>query len=291
MGHVCAIVSGTNRLGVAFVTELLRRGLPARNRLDIAIVGSSNEATDTARRAASNATVVVAVGGDGTVADVATGIFGSQAALGIVPAGSTNITARALGVPRSPTAAIALLAHPHERRTIDIGRSGDRSFLHIAGAGFDAELFKGADPRWKRSFGWLAYLPSAAWALRLPPSRVSIVADGRAIETDSALVLIANGGSAVTPQFRIYPDIAVDDGWLDLLVFTARTPVEIAETLASASRQRLDASPHVMRHRAREIAITASPELSIQLDGDPRGSTPREFHIVPAALQVIAPPR
>ena len=289
MSQVSAIVSGANRLGAASIAASLRSGLPFGVLRDVIVVSSSDEATDAARLAANGSDIVVAIGGDGTVADVATGIYGSTAALGIVPAGSTNITARSLGIPRSATSAIGLVAGPHWRRTIDVGRSEGRSFLHIAGAGFDAALFKAADPRWKRRFGWLAYLPSAVSALRLPPSRVRIDTDGAVIELDSALVLVANGGSAMTPGFRIYPGIAVDDGWLDVLVFTAVSPVEIAGTLASAGRQQLDLSPHVFRQKARRIRLEAAPNLPIQLDGDPCGSTPREFQLEPEALQVIVP--
>ena len=88
-------------------------------------------------------------------------------------------------------------------------------------------------------------------ALRLPPSDVRITADGAILEARSPLVLIANGGSAIAPNFRIYPGIAVDDGWLDVLVFTSSTPAEIAATLGYAGRQQLDRSPHVMHRRAR----------------------------------------
>ncbi len=286
---MCAVVSAANRRGVAAIMASLRRQLSDLVALDIHVVGSSDEATDAARQAAAFADVVAAVGGDGTVADVATGIFGSRAALAIVPTGSTNITARSLGIPRQAEAAIALLGKSHVRRTIDVGRSEERTFLHIAGAGFDAEVFLGADPRWKRRLGWIAYLPAAAAALRLPPSLVRIVADDVHVEATSSLVLVANGGSAIAPQFRIYPGIEVDDGWLDVLVFTAATAVEIARTLGYAGRQQLERSPHVSRHRARRVRIEADPELSIQLDGDPRGTTPRQFHLVPGGMQVIAP--
>src|SRR5687768_11095599 len=97
---MCAIVSSASRRGVAAITASLRRQLSDLVPLDIHVVGSSEEATEAARQAAAVADVVAAVGGDGTVADVATGIFGSRAALAIVPTGSTNITARSLGIPR-----------------------------------------------------------------------------------------------------------------------------------------------------------------------------------------------
>ena len=181
----------------------------------------------------------------------------------------------------NPAAALALLGGSYRLRSIDVGRSGDRSFVHIAGAGFDAELFRATSPVWKRRLGWIAYLPAAVAALRLPPSDVHIMADGEILEARSPLVLIANGGSAIAPDFRIYPGIAVDDGWLDVLVFTASTPAQVAATLGYAGRQQLDRSPHVIHRPRPDGGDRGEPPLPVELDGDPRGTTPRQFSIVP----------
>jgi YegS/Rv2252/BmrU family lipid kinase len=289
MRPIAAIISGASRVGPAQITATLTHIGGGQVDLQVEVVSSSNEATRAAKRAAQTAEIVVAVGGDGTVSDVATGIFGSSAALGIVPGGSTNIAARSLGIPAEPAAALALLGGPHRLRTIDVGRSEDRSFLHIAGAGFDAEVCRGADPVWKRRLGWFAYLPAAVSALRLPPSDVRISADDAVLEVRSPLVLIANGGSAIAPQFLIYPGITVDDGWLDVLIFTSSTPAQIARTLGLAGTQQLDRSPHVTHRRARNIEIEAIPPLPVELDGDLRGTTPRQFGIVPLGLRVVAP--
>jgi YegS/Rv2252/BmrU family lipid kinase len=286
--RVSAIVSGASRVSTHQVIASLSRNSEDIE-LQVQVANSSAEATSAANQAARSAAVVVAVGGDGTVADVATGIFGSEALLGIVPAGSTNIAARSLGIPAQPAAALALFGGPHRIRSIDVGRSEDRSFVHIAGAGFDAELFRSANPTWKRRIGWFAYLPAAVAAIRLPPSDLRITADGAILEVRSALVLVANGGSAIAPDFRIYPDIAVDDGWLDVLVFTPSTPVEIVTTLRYAGRQQLDRSPHVLHRRARTVEIEALPPLPVELDGDPRGTTPRQFSVVPLGLRVVTP--
>jgi YegS/Rv2252/BmrU family lipid kinase len=257
--------------------------------VQIRVANSSSEATSAANQAAQSAAIVIAVGGDGTVSDVATGIFGSSAALGVVPAGSTNIAARSLGIPADPAAALALLGGSHQLRAIDIGRSEDRSFVHIAGAGFDAQLFKGANPVWKRRLGWFAYLPAAIAALRLPPSDVRITADEAILDARSPLVLIANGGSAIAPQFRIYPGITIDDGWLDVLIFTSSTTAQVAMTLGFAGTQQLERSPHVVHRRARAVRIEAIPPLPVELDGDPRGTTPRQFSIIPLGLRVVTP--
>lgn len=284
-----AIVSGKSRFGAQKIAESISQRFGSDVELSLLVAGSSHEATEAARRAAAHAQIVVAVGGDGTVSDVATGIHGTAAALGIVPAGSTNITARSLGIPANPRAALALLAGPHRRQRIDVGLSADRCFVHMAGAGFDAEIFRTANPDWKRRLGWLAYLPAAANALRLAPSVVTVQADDVEVATRSPLVLIANGASAVAPAFKLHPRIAVDDGWLDVLIFTATTPAQVAATLGHLGSQRLERSPYVIWRRAKSVRVVADPPLAVELDGDPRGFTPRDFSVQPHGLEVVTP--
>jgi diacylglycerol kinase (ATP) len=291
MRRVAVVVSGASRLSLAEIDAVLAPARGDNMELQVQVASSSSEATAAANQVAGWADVVVAVGGDGTVADIATGIFGSSAALAIVPAGSTNIAARSLGIPADPAAALALLCGSYRLRSIDLGRSGDRSFVHMAGAGFDAALFNGTSSILKRHLGWFAYLPAAVAALRLPPSDVRIRADEVVLEARSSLVLIANGGSAIAPEYQIYPGITVDDGWLDVILFSPSTPAQIAATLGYAGTQQLDRSPHVTHSRAQSVEIDASPPLPVELDGDPRGTTPRQFSIVPSGLQVVTPLR
>ncbi|MCA9877443.1 MAG: YegS/Rv2252/BmrU family lipid kinase [Thermomicrobiales bacterium] len=289
MTGYAAVISLNSRLGAGAIAESLARKLGNAVDLTLTFVGSSDEATVAAREAASRAQIVIAVGGDGTVADVATGIAGSQATLGIVPAGSTNITARSLGVPANPRAAIQLLASGHVAQPIDLGVSGDRCFLHMAGAGFDAEIFRAANADLKKLLGWVAYLPAAAAALRLAPSAVTVRTDDAVLQARSPLVLVANGASAVAPAFRLHPSIAVDDGWLDVLMFTATTPAQVAATIGHLGSMRLDRSPYVVWQRTRRVTIEADPPLSVELDGDIRGDTPRDFAIRPNGLRVLIP--
>ena len=282
-------MSGASRLSPDQVNAALASGLGRDVEFQVQVANSSAEATAAANQAAKSAAVVVAVGGDGTVADVATGIYRTNSALAIVPAGSTNIAARSLGIPANSAAALALICGSYRLRSIDVGRSDDRSFVHMAGAGFDAALFSATSPILKRRLGWFAYIPAAVAALRLPPSDICITVDDAVLEARSSLVLIANGGSAVAPEYQIYPGIAVDDGCLDVIVFTPSTPAEIAATLGHAGKQQLDRSPHVTHSRARTVKIGAAPPLPVELDGDPRGTTPRQFSIVPLGLQVVTP--
>ena len=138
--------------------------------------------------------------------------------------------------------------------------------------------------------GWLAYLPPALAASRLSPSSVHLIVDGEQVEARSPLILVANAGSVIAPGFRLYPGIAPDDGWLDLLLFTPTSRAETMSLLARAVRMSLERSPHVRRWRVKHVRIEADPPLTVQLDGDVRGVTPREFTIIPRGISIVTPP-
>ncbi len=269
----------------------IQASAPPGVELDIRLTRWPGEAVVLARDAGSIADLVVAVGGDGTVADVATGIRGTGIPLGIVPGGSTNITARELGIPPDARSAADLIFGRHRLAAIDVGRCGDRSFLHMAGAGLDSRFFERTDPALKRRVGWLAYLPAAALALRTPPSRFTVVADGWTTTVVSHLVLIANGGSIINPKLRLLPAVRADDGWLDVLIFTATGHRPIAQTLGRLASRTLRHSPFIVSIPARHVALDADPALAVQLDGDVVSRTPVTFEIEPAALNVVTPSR
>lgn len=285
--RVTAIVNPATRRDADTAIEALRRAAPPDVELRIETTTGPGAAIALARAAAIDSDVVVAVGGDGTVSEVATGLRGLETLLGIVPAGSTNIVARDLGIPTSLAEAAGLVFGGERVATLDVGRCGDRSFLHMAGAGLDSRLFARTDRAQKRRLGWLAYLPAAAVSLRLPPARFTIVADGNSLDLTASLVLVANGGSIIAPGLRLHPAISANDGWLDLLVFTATRPVPIARTLVGVGLRRLASSPYLVQIRAKRIQISADPPLAVQLDGDLVDRTPALFTIEPATLRII----
>jgi YegS/Rv2252/BmrU family lipid kinase len=289
--RIVVVVNPATRRGNRWLLAAIRDAAPPEVELDVCPTAAAGEAIALARARSVGAAAVVAVGGDGTVADVATGILGQDVPLGIIPAGSTNITARELGIPPDPRHAARLLFGPHRLVAIDVGRCDRRCFLHIGGAGLDSRVFAGTSPALKRRVGWLAYLPAAAAALRLPPARFAITTDHEHLEVVAPLVLVANGGSVIAPALRLHPDIRSDDGWLDVLVFTATTPPAIARTLAHFVTLGLENSPHLIRMRTRRVELRASPPLPVELDGDLIGDTPATFVVLPQAIRVIAPIR
>ena len=289
--QVSVIVNPATRRAAADIVAVVHAVAPPAVYVDVRFTASAGEAKILARSATDAAAdLVVAVGGDGTVAEIATGILGSGTPLGIIPTGSTNIVARELGISTTPRVAAALLFGPHRLATIDIGRCGDRAFLHMAGAGFDSRFFARTNRNLKRRVGWAAYVPAAVSSLRLPPSRFTIVADGRRSTLTSPLVLVANGSSIITPSLHLHPQIRYDDGWFDVLAFTATTPSDIASTLARLATMKLEGSPFLFVTRARTVTIDADPPLPVELDGDVLDATPATFQVEPGALQIVAPP-
>lgn len=291
-GHgqrVVVIVNSRTRGNVERIVHLLRIAAPSGVELDIRRTEYSGHGEVLAHSLRNETAIMVAVGGDGTVAEVAAAIRGTNTLLGIIPAGSTNIIARELKVPEQADLAIALLFGEHAVRLLDVGLCGSHAFLHMAGAGFDSELLDLTSVQLKRKIGWMAYLPAAVAALRTPPVRYTIRTPDTEIQVASPLVLIANGGSIIRPWFRLYSGIRNDDGLFDVLVITATTPVELARVLGRLATMSLERSPYLIHLKTTEVALSASTSVPVELDGDVVTATPATFVIDPSAIQVITP--
>ena len=287
--RVLVIVNPATRRDVTAVVSLLEREATPGVTLDVHWTKGARQAREMTERLRQGARGVIAVGGDGTVSEVAAALVGSGVPLGVVPGGSTNIIARESGVPANVAASVRLLFADHAVRPIDVGTCNDHMFLHMAGAGFDSEMFALANPRLKRKVGWIAYLPAAARALRAPMGEYTIEADGETLSLRSPMVLVANGASIINPRIRLLPDIRKDDGWLDLIMVTATRPDELARVIARLIMMQLDRSPFVRHLRARSITVRATRPIPVELDGDVAAATPATFGILPKAVGLIGP--
>jgi len=287
--NVAVIVNPTGRRSLDSVERALDRARPQGSRTTVLLTADTGDATQLAASVRDDADLVVAVGGDGTVSEVAAGLVGASVPLGIVPAGSTNIVARELGIPSGLPAAVRLLFGPHRIVVRDLGRCGDRIFLHMAGAGLDARFFQRTNRELKRHVGWLAYVPAAAMALAEPPSLITVIADETTVVAESPLVIVANGASVVHPAIKLHPAIRSDDGWLDVLLFTGTDPTAVARTIIKFGVGQLDDSPELVVLRARHVSIVALPPVPVQLDGDAVGTTPITIDLLPAAIQLVVP--
>lgn len=287
---VAVIANPATRGNVHRVLEILQAEAPRGTRVEAFITEHIGHASELATSHAEWADVLVAVGGDGTVGEVAGIARVANKVMGIIPGGSTNIVARELGIPTNIQMAVREIFHSRGRITLDAGICGDRTFLHMAGSGLDSLLFEFADSDMKRKVGWMAYLPAAMKALTRPMATYTIRAAEREMErVKSPLVLIANGGSIITPQLRLDSRIRFDDGKLDVAIVTATRPDEIARVLARLATRQLFDSPLVEWFQTTEITLEADPPMAVQLDGDVALHTPVRIHIQPRAVTIIVP--
>lgn len=277
------------RRGSEAIIDVLRQVAPPDAEIDVAHTSRDLYPTGALKDRAAGCEAVIAIGGDGTVADAATATAGSGVALGIIGAGSTNIIAKNLGIPIDPQAAAKLIFDRPMTRMLDVGICNGRRFLHMGGAGLDSRMFAVTNKWLKRHLGWLAYIQGASQTIFAPPAHFKITVDGEVVECDSPLVLVANGGAIIRPGIDVHPGIKYDDGLLDVVVFTATSPVEIATTLGHFATRSLEKSRYTFHLRGRNITIDATPPIPLQLDGDVVGETPGHFMLLPAALEVVVP--
>ncbi|MCC7106156.1 MAG: diacylglycerol kinase family lipid kinase, partial [Chloroflexi bacterium] len=235
--------------------------------------------------------LVIAAGGDGTVAEVAAGLVGGHTALGIMPLGSVMNVARMLGVPRELPAAALVIRDDH-RVCLDVGKArttvGERIFLEAAGVGIDAALF--AYVNQLDSGNWKSFKPLPRFLWRWRPRRVRITVDGRTKKTRVLMVAIVNGpylGAAV----EVAPQALADDGLLEVYAYTAHRGWQQLVHLWSLLRRGGRQMPGVMSTQARTVEIYAPRPLMVHADSHPLGTTPASFTILPRALEVLVPRR
>jgi diacylglycerol kinase (ATP) len=237
---------------------------------------------------ASQVDLVLASGGDGTVTACAEGLAGSGVPLGVLPAGTGNLLARNLGLPLSLEEALAVSLGGTDRR-LDVGSANGRTFVAMAGLGFDAELLDSTGEPLKRRLGWAAYAVSGLRHLADRPVRASVRADGGPVlRRRASSVLIGNVG-ALQGGVSLLPGAEPDDGMLDLLVLTARGLAGWA-ALAMDVLLRRRRTRHVARIAFRELHVMLDRPQLWELDGEVIGRTRQlRVSVRPGALLVRVP--
>ena len=244
-----------------------------------------------AEEAFADGRAVVAAGGDGLLGQLAAVAHRCGGTLGILPLGSGNDTARALGYDhRDPLRAVDALRDGHVR-TIDLARAGDRILCSVAACGFDSEANRWANTVTRLS-GSSLYLAAVLRTLATyHPHRFRLTLDGRVEEVVAWLVAVAN-----TPNYaggmRIAPDAVLDDGLLDVTVvgpFTRPGFLRMFPTVYPGTHVR---HPLVTTHRARTVELVSlDPSVPIEsyADGERIGPLPTTITVLPQALRILVP--
>ena len=231
---------------------------------------------------------VVAVGGDGTINEVASGLIGTNTALGIVPNGSGNGFARHLDISTRMNRAIEMLNNS-EVINVDYGLVNDQPFFSTCGVGFDAIV---AQDFSDSSRGFKGYLQSIFKDFfQYKADTYQLKGEGIDITTTAFLVNFANAGQWGYDAY-IAPKASVQDGWLDVAI-VSEFPMTAAAGLAlSLFTKNIDEKLHMNTIRAKELTLTRTSEGPMHVDGTPV-MMPAELHvkIVEEGLKVLVKKR
>ncbi len=242
------------------------------------------------------ATVVCALGGDGTVRSVASVLAGTDVALGLLPGGTGNLLARNLGVPTDDLPAALRTVLDGAERRIDVGLVAwddgpEQVFLVMAGVGADASMMEHADERVKSAVGWPAYLISGVRALFDPGFSVRVATGGRVVSRRRARTLLIGNCGDLPGGVRLLPDARIDDGRLDAVVLAPQGVLGWLAVLREVVLARGHRDGQAIRRlRADRFAVTLRHSVPAQLDGDPAGrATAIQARVRPDALRVRVP--
>jgi diacylglycerol kinase (ATP) len=249
----------------------------------------------TARALDAGVDLVIAVGGDGTVQQVADSVAGTRVPLAIVPTGTGNLLAGNLGIAHEPEDAVRIALSGRPRR-IDVGRfsvGGKRRIFTVAcGVGFDADVMDRTDSAGKSRWGKVAYLASAfleSGKIRNVTHDITI--DGVTGSMEAAQVFVVNFGRVSGLRVR---GVKADDGLLDVFVMRASGPLPALLAGWEAIRDR-GLGEHdggrIFRAKARKVRIETRPRRRVETDGSVVGRTPVTLSVRKQALTVMVPRR
>ncbi len=278
------------------ISKLLNRsGLS----FDFVYTEGVGHAIELARAAASNGyRCLVAVGGDGTVNEVANGILHSSnaatTALGVVSTGTGSDFVRSVGIPRNYAAACSTLTSS-KRLTIDVGlieyqREGktlERFFVNAAGTGFDAAVVKETERLPKFFGGTIPYLGGLLRTLFVYKNKPVVVrADGE-VESGRVLnVVVANGGY-LGGGMHVVPQAELGDSLLDVAIIGDMGKLELLKELPKVYKGTHVNHPKFKMKKAASVTIESTEPMLVYADGELLGELPASFRVIPAALSIV----
>jgi diacylglycerol kinase (ATP) len=300
--------SGT-RTALLITNPASRRGFPlhepARHILrnagilcDAVLTEQPGHAAMLARTLASQYDLVFTLGGDGTAMEVIGALAPNGPPVGILPGGTGNLLARALGIPLTIRRAIpALLAGDITR--IDLGHldpndsvPDGRRFAIGVGVGIDAAMIAETSTRWKQRLGIAAYVVVAARAiLRQDRFTVRVTADGQVLERRASALLVANFGVLLNNLITLGDGIRYDDGVLDACLFDPQTFGDAVRIMRKLIFRDFRPDPAMSYLSGKRLAVETDPPRIAQADGDIIGKSPFSVVTEPLAGCIIIPHR
>lgn len=248
----------------------------------------AGEAEALARHAAAEGfEKIVAAGGDGTINEIVNGIAGQNVTLGLIPVGTMNVFATELGLPANDLRRCWEIIQENRTRPIDLPSANGKHFVQLAGVGLDAQAVKETSRAFKRNFGPLSYMISAAQIASRQPPRLQIESEDAA--TDEGSFVLVGNGRLYGGRFPFFKQAVLDDGLLDVIVFKRLNYVEIIRYLQNVIFTSQITAPEVEYFQTKRLRVSSNESVPVETDGELIGNCPVEFQIRQGGLRVLAP--
>lgn len=237
--------------------------------------------------------LIIASGGDGTVSAVAAAVVETEIPLAVIPRGTANAFATALGIPTSLEQACETIL-TGTTRVVDAAYCNGRPMILLAGIGFEAETVSRADREYKDQFGRLAYVLAGLQELsELEAFTTELETEDKVITVTTAAVTVANIAPPTSVLAQGPGEVISDDGLLDV---TLVAPADTVGALGAAYNLLQSAFQGESVQRSdigylctRQIKVTTNPPQKVVLDGEVIGQTPVEINCVPGGLKIFVP--
>jgi len=244
-------------------------------------------AREIAAKISSEYSVIVAVGGDGTMHEVVNGMMGGSAALAAIPTGSGNDFVKMLNLPKDLEHCVKIIRE-NKRKMIDVGKVGDVYFPNGLGIGFDAWVVR-ESRKVKKLRGFLIYLYAVMKTVfSYKNSTVTFCANGRRVEKKIFLIAIGNG-KAVGGGFYLTPDAIIDDGKFDVCIIRGLSKKEVFLNLPKAVKGNHTNMEQVEMMRTDQLEILSEDGIAVHADGELLGMELKDLKIsiLPQILEVV----
>ena len=237
--------------------------------------------------AAEGISRIVAAGGDGTINEIVNGIAGKNVTLGLLPLGTMNVFAAELGLPANNLPRCWEIIQENRARSVDLPSANGKHFVQLAGVGLDAQAVKETSRAFKKNFGPLSYLISAAQIASRPPPRLRIESED-AVTEEGSFVMVGNG-RLYGGRLPFFKQAVIDDGLMDVVVFKRLNYVEIIRYLQNVIFTPQISSPEVEYFQTTRLRVTSDDKVPVEVDGELIGNCPVEFRIRAGGLRVLTP--
>ncbi|KRE42414.1 diacylglycerol kinase family protein [Knoellia sp. Soil729] len=306
--HLCGVVVHPGKPRSAAAVAALRRAVRQRGWPEPVVLettADSDGAAQVGELLGQRVDRLVAVGGDGTVREVAaalsrSGAVADHVALGVVPTGTANLWARTVGLHAADLDAASELALDGDPVDSDLawvtltgadGTTRTHDVLVVTGTGMDAEAFAATPEAHKHRWGWAAYFAALGRRIVGEPITVTTHLDDRPSGREPVRTVLVGNCRVLPLGLPLMPSASMTDGRLDLLLVAPGSLLGWFGVLGGMLSRRRGGWTGLRTHRASHVVLDLDRESAVHVDGDPVGSAVRlEVGVTPAAVLVRCPP-